>query len=253
MSQPEDREFYRDARDDYHNAMQKLTAGVFSKALKLDADGRPKAEQRATICELFETAVAAVPAAAEAAGRAPAPERQRLARQSPPTRADLLWGVTAATSESPAAGGDRGAAVSPPPREGGDAARRGALAGGPDAGSNLFRRALRTVCSSRLALWRPRSALRGCHQAKRCGASRSLGVVSSAAEPTTAVILTRGFCVLVGRSLLTHLFFLASAARVASLARAGVISHVPAPVSHLCTIAWRRLKSRARWCLITVS
>ena len=110
MSQPEDREFYRDARDDYHNAMQKLTAGVFSKALKLDADGRPKAEQ-----------------------------------------------------------------------------------------------------------------------------------------------LTRGFCVLVGRSLLTHLFFLASAARVASLARAGVISHVPAPVSHLCTIAWRRLKSRARWCLITVS
>ena len=120
MSQPEDREFYRDARDGYHNAMQKLTAGVFSKALKLDADGRPKAEQRATICELFETAVAAVPAAAEAAGRAPAPERQRLARQSPPTRADLLWGVTAATSESPAAGGDRGAAVSPPPREGGE-------------------------------------------------------------------------------------------------------------------------------------
>ena len=49
------------------------------------------------------------------------------------------------------------------------------------------------------------------------------------------------------------LVFLASAARVASLARAGVISHVPAPVSHLCTIAWRRLKSRARWCLITVS
>ena len=41
--------------------------------------------------------------------------------------------------------------------------------------------------ASRLALWRPRSALRGCHQAKRCGASRSLGVVSSAAEPTTAV------------------------------------------------------------------
>ena len=38
---------------------------------------------------------------------------------------------------------------------------------------------LRRACSSRLALWRPRSALRGCHQAKRCGASRSLGVVSS--------------------------------------------------------------------------
>ena len=57
---------------------------------------------------------------------------------------------------------------------------------------------------------------------------------------------TRGFCVLVWRSLLTHLFFLASAARVASLARAGVISHVPALVSYTCTSAWRRLMSRAR-------
>ena len=110
MSQPEDREFYRDARDDYHNAMQKLTAGVFSKALKLDADGRPKAEQ-----------------------------------------------------------------------------------------------------------------------------------------------LTRGFCVLVGRSLLTHLFFLASAARVASLARAGVISHVPALVSCACTSACGGLMSRARLSLIALS
>ena len=92
MSQPADRVEYGDDRDDYHNAMQNLTKRVFSKALKLDGDnGRPKAEQRAEICELFETAVKAVPAAAKAAGRAPAPERQRLARQSPPTRADLLY------------------------------------------------------------------------------------------------------------------------------------------------------------------
>ena len=116
MSQPADRVVYRDARDDYHNAMQKLSAGVFFDGL----EGRPIEDKRAQICELFETAVAAVPAAAEAAGRAPAPERQRLARQSPPTRADLLWSATAATSESPAAGGDRGAIASPPPREGGE-------------------------------------------------------------------------------------------------------------------------------------
>ena len=47
--------------------------------------------------------------------------------------------------------------------------------------------------ASRLALWRPRSALRGCHQAKRWGASRSLGVASSAAEPTTAVAVIVAF------------------------------------------------------------
>ena len=116
MSQPADRVVHGDARDDYHNAMEKLSAGVFFDGL----EGRPREEKRAQICELFETAVAAVPAAAKAAGRAPAPARQRLERQSPPTPADLLWSVTAATSESPAAGGDRGAAVSPPPREGGE-------------------------------------------------------------------------------------------------------------------------------------
>ncbi len=107
---------YRDDRDKYHNAMHDLTDAIFDDGLK----GRPREEKRANICELFETAVAAVPAAAEAAGRAPAPARQRLERQSPPTPADLLWSATAATSESPAADGDRGAAVSPPPREGGE-------------------------------------------------------------------------------------------------------------------------------------
>ena len=38
--------------------------------------------------------------------------------------------------------------------------------------------------------------------------------------------------------------FISPAARVASLARAGVIGHVPALVSHACTSAWRRLESR---------
>ena len=114
MRQPADRKVYGDDRDKYHNAMHDLTAAVFVDK------GRPIEEQRQDICTLFEAAVAAVPAAAEAAGRAPAPARQRLERQSPPTPADLLWSETAATSESPAAGGDRGAAVSPPPREGGE-------------------------------------------------------------------------------------------------------------------------------------
>ena len=115
MSQPGDRVVYRDARDGYHNAMDNLTRAVFVDK------GRPIGEQRKDICELFETAVKAVPAAAEAAGRAPAPARQRLERQSPPTPADLLWSrsATAATSESPAVGGDRGAS-SPPPRDGGE-------------------------------------------------------------------------------------------------------------------------------------
>ena len=51
------------------------------------------------------------------------------------------------------------------------------------------------------------------------------------------IILSRPFIMAEGRSLLTHLFFLASAARVASLERAGVIFNVPPPVSHACTIA----------------
>ena len=41
-------------------------------------------------------------------------------------------------------------------------------------------RSLRRACWRLASARRPRSALRGCHQAKRCGASRSLGVVSSA-------------------------------------------------------------------------
>ena len=114
MRQPADHVVFGDDRDKYHNAMHDLTAAVFVDK------GRPIGEQRQDICKLFERAVAAVPAAAEAAGRAPAPARQRLERQSPPTPADLLWSETAATSESPAAGGDRGAIASPPPREGGE-------------------------------------------------------------------------------------------------------------------------------------
>ena len=114
MRQPADFVEYDDARDNYHNAMHDLTAAIFVDK------GRPIGEQRQDICTLFEAAVGAVPAAAKAAGRAPAPARQRLARQSPPTPADLLWSATAATSESPAAGGDRGAIASPPPHEGGE-------------------------------------------------------------------------------------------------------------------------------------
>ena len=79
--------------------------------------------------------------------------------------------------------------------------------------------------ASRLALWRPRSALRGCHQAKRCGASRSLGVVSSAAEPTTAVavIALSGFWIDDPKLCL-------SCAVASSAPLAGVISEVPAVV-----------------------
>ena len=61
---------------------------------------------------------------------------------------------------------------------------------------------------------RPRSALCGCHQANRAGASRSLGVVSSAAEPTTAApsIALSGFWIVLTQALLI------AVARVASLA-----------------------------------
>ena len=55
-----------------------------------------------------------------------------------------------------------------------------------------------------------------------------------------------GFVLVFWEISIDPLVYLASAARVASLARAGVIGHVPALVSHACTSAWRRLnESRA--------
>jgi hypothetical protein len=54
-------------------------------------------------------------------------------------------------------------------------------------------RSLRRACWRLASARRPRSALCGCHQANRAGASRSLGVVSSAAEPTTAVAVIVAF------------------------------------------------------------
>ena len=96
--------------------------------------------------------------------------------------------------------------------DGGGRAR--GITGASSCAGDRAQRSLRRACSSRLALWRPRSALRGCHQAKRWGASRSLGVVSSAAEPTTAApsIALSGFWIV-----LTQALFIA-VARVASLA-----------------------------------
>ena len=80
------------------------------------------------------------------------------------------------------------------------------ITGASSCAGDRAQRSLRRACSSRLALWRPRSALRGCHQAKRWGASRSLGVVSSAAEPTTAVAVIVAFLFL--DSPVTQAFFL---------------------------------------------
>jgi len=55
-----------------------------------------------------------------------------------------------------------------------------------------------------------------------------------------------GFVLVFWEISIDPLVYLASAARVASPARAGVIGHVPALVSHACTSAWRRLnESRA--------